>query len=156
MRCKRIRRRLSAYLDGELPTERMGRIEAHLAACPSCQREVQAMASAYALLDSGTAVTVPDDLVFRRPAEAPTPRAGERLRAARGLGWSWAAAACVVGLLIGVGIRTTVHYIQGQVPPSNSVSAQRRYVNAWNLDALADLPPDSVGGVYTALRRNER
>jgi len=154
MRCRKVCRRLSAYLDGELPADRMRRVQEHLASCPTCQRETQELSLTYGLLESWATVWVPDNLVFRPPVELIP---GESLLAQlwRRLGWA-AAAACVAGLLVGAGIRTAVQYKRAQAPPVASVSAQRQYVRAWNLDVLADLPPDSIGGVYATLRNNER
>jgi len=148
---------LSAFLDGELPADRMRRVQEHLASCATCQREAQEMSLTYGLLESWATVSVPDSLVFRPPVEPVEPASGEGLLAQlwRRLGWA-AAAACVAGLLVGVGIRTAIEYRRAQPPPVASIPAQRQYVRAWNLDALADLPPDSIGGVYTALRNNER
>jgi anti-sigma factor RsiW len=145
---------LSAYLDGELPAEGMRQVDEHLASCPTCQSEAKELSLTYGLLDSWATVSVPDSLVFHRPVE-PIPREGLLAQLSRRSGWA-AAAACVAGLLVGAGIRTAVQYKRAQAPPVASVSAQRQYVRAWNLDALADLPPDSIGGVYATLRNNER
>jgi anti-sigma factor RsiW len=148
---------LSAYLDGELPAERMRQVEQHLATCRSCQREALELSSTYGLLDSWTTVSAPDNLMFRPPAKPVEPSRGGNLLAPLGRRPGWVAtAACVAGLLGGLGLRTLVQYKRVQSAPVTSVSAQRQYVRAWNLDALADLPPDSIGGVYATLRNNER
>lgn len=39
--CDEITYKLSAYLDNELPDEEKSKVEAHLKACPSCQRSLQ-------------------------------------------------------------------------------------------------------------------
>jgi hypothetical protein len=43
MSCQGVRRRLSAFHDGELPTDEQVRIETHLRGCPRCAREVRAL-----------------------------------------------------------------------------------------------------------------
>jgi anti-sigma factor RsiW len=135
----------------------MREVEEHLASCRSCQREAQELSLTYGLLDSWTTVSVPDNLMFRPRAKPVEPSRGESLLAPLGrrLGWV-ATAACVAGLLGGLGLRTLVQYKRVQSPPVTSVPAQRQYVRAWSLDTLADLPPDSIGGVYATLRNNER
>lgn len=44
MKCEQIREKLSEYLDGLLDRDTSGFIQSHLASCPRCQAEVQAMA----------------------------------------------------------------------------------------------------------------
>jgi anti-sigma factor RsiW len=39
MNCKKVRSRLSAYQDGELPVPEAGELERHLGACAACQSE---------------------------------------------------------------------------------------------------------------------
>lgn len=43
MICRLYQRQLSAYLDGELPTTRAARLEAHLRVCPHCRGELDSM-----------------------------------------------------------------------------------------------------------------
>jgi anti-sigma factor RsiW len=51
MTCKRIRKKLSAFLDGEVSPEEGGRIEQHLAICPACATEARALTATYQLLE---------------------------------------------------------------------------------------------------------
>jgi anti-sigma factor RsiW len=41
--CRLYHKQLSAYLDGELPTTRAARLEAHLRVCPHCRGELDSM-----------------------------------------------------------------------------------------------------------------
>ena len=43
MICRLYQRQLSAYLDGELPTTRAARLEAHLRVCTHCRGELNSM-----------------------------------------------------------------------------------------------------------------
>jgi anti-sigma factor RsiW len=49
--CKRIQRKLSAFLDREVSSEEAARIEQHVAICPACRREAGALAATYQLLE---------------------------------------------------------------------------------------------------------
>jgi anti-sigma factor RsiW len=51
MSCKRIQRRISAFLDAELPADEARRIEEHLARCRACAREARVLAASYQLLE---------------------------------------------------------------------------------------------------------
>lgn len=42
MQCRKVRKDLTAYLDGELPARRQRRVAAHLAGCRGCRGEVRA------------------------------------------------------------------------------------------------------------------
>jgi anti-sigma factor RsiW len=46
--CRDLERKLSAYLDGELPPRETQAVKAHLAACPSCSAALAAMRAAEA------------------------------------------------------------------------------------------------------------
>jgi anti-sigma factor RsiW len=76
MTCKHARKKLSAFLDGELLSEEASRIEQHLAICPACSREARALTATYQLLErcpqplrteSGAGLPSADD---RRPTAA--------------------------------------------------------------------------------------
>jgi anti-sigma factor RsiW len=51
MTCKRIRKKLSAFLDGEVSSAEASWIEQHLANCPGCGSEARALTATYQLLE---------------------------------------------------------------------------------------------------------
>jgi anti-sigma factor RsiW len=51
MTCKHARKKLSAFLDGELVPDEASRIEQHLASCPGCGSEARALTATYQLLE---------------------------------------------------------------------------------------------------------
>jgi anti-sigma factor RsiW len=51
MTCKRVRKKLSAFLDGELFPEEARRIQQHLTICPACGSEARALTATYHLLE---------------------------------------------------------------------------------------------------------
>ncbi len=97
--------RLSAYLDGELPTAEAREIEDALARDPALQAELDALMAADAAAAEAFGATlddpVPLDLVAAIRNASETPPAANLPTAPRGLPAWAAAAACVVFLAIG-------------------------------------------------------
>jgi hypothetical protein len=69
LRCREVRPYLSAYIDGELDERLQERIEAHLASCDACSRQVES----YLAIDG---------LVSALPASSPSPEVLDRVLAA--------------------------------------------------------------------------
>lgn len=97
--CDDIRDWLSAYLDGELNARRREAIEAHLAGCDACRRELASLRQVSACLQAWTAPEPAPDL---------SARFAERLAArtkrpdARWLAVPWLRAAAAAGLAAGL------------------------------------------------------
>jgi anti-sigma factor RsiW len=68
MTCKRIQRRLSSFLDGEVSSDDAGRIEQHLALCPACRSEARALTATYQLLELYPQALRPDVHSMKAPA----------------------------------------------------------------------------------------
>jgi predicted anti-sigma-YlaC factor YlaD len=71
MKCGEVKDWLAAYLDGEVTPERHQLIDAHLAGCEGCRKEMRAMASAQELLRR--------TLLDKAAGVEPSPQAWERL-----------------------------------------------------------------------------
>jgi len=52
MECEQCMDELTAYLDGELSEARTGQVKAHMASCPSCAAELQALKEAAEFVES--------------------------------------------------------------------------------------------------------
>jgi hypothetical protein len=65
MRCKDINLLLSEYVDGVLEPDRVEMLEAHLAKCEHCRRELEYIRETVALLQELDEVAPPDDLLQR-------------------------------------------------------------------------------------------
>ena len=73
MKCEQFEEQLSAYLDGELTSELLAQLEAHLAACTICGEALARMRHTVALVQNVQEVEVPAELrakVFARIASA--------------------------------------------------------------------------------------
>lgn len=64
-RHRRYRHQLSAYLDGELAPPQRDELEGHLAACPSCRRELEELRATAAALRSLPVHDVPRSFALR-------------------------------------------------------------------------------------------
>jgi anti-sigma factor RsiW len=110
--CLKYRKRLGAFLDGELPHRKRVAVERHLAKCGSCRAVLTELRRLEPLLSAGEVPPVPAALAGRIKAAA---MAAQKTRARVPLGrWWWetwtiqpwalkgaTAAALVVGLTIG-------------------------------------------------------
>jgi len=64
--CRRVRERMSAYIDAELPVEQARELEAHVRGCGRCAGYLDRLTADDALVAEATgAVAVPDDLSAR-------------------------------------------------------------------------------------------
>ena len=122
MKCEEVRERLLDFLDGEVaPVERAG-IQAHLAACPACARELAEVRGVCqqvgnALQAVATAVAPPPGawarLQGRLRASAPRLARGPALGAALLSRWGWRAALAAVALALLVGFGFSAFYPGG-------------------------------------------
>ncbi|GAB6905014.1 hypothetical protein DESC_700189 [Desulfosarcina cetonica] len=77
MGCDEVRKRLTAWADGELPPREAERIDHHLSRCPACRLEAHGQRQLSAALNTLPAVIVPAGLaertrrVFRTRLERP-------------------------------------------------------------------------------------
>jgi hypothetical protein len=119
MTCRTTRRDLAAYRDGELPMERQLALRAHLAGCPDCLAETEAIDRLGGLLRHAstmrvesmrdTLASVHARVLARVQADPPQPLGRRAARALDDQGhWLWAAAgasfATIVCLLAVLGI----------------------------------------------------
>jgi len=79
---ERIEEMLSAYIDGELSTAQKARVDAHLAKCEDCARNLRTMRQTVSLLGQLPTVKAPRSFAIREAQVTPRRRAGVR--------WSWA------------------------------------------------------------------
>lgn len=83
MNCKEIQENLSLYLDKSLTMEELNTVNKHLAGCPDCQKELEALEKTIALLSSLEELQPPAS--FRRSLRHKLEEQAERKRRSR---WS--------------------------------------------------------------------
>jgi predicted anti-sigma-YlaC factor YlaD len=155
MRCHKARKNMSLALDSRLPASARERLQAHLDACPSCRDWRQEQLGLLELLRTPRALPAlsPDFYAALRekingfPARAkflpwrPLFLEPALLRAAALLILVFSA---LLGFFLGRGL---------DAPAVNSSGAV--FSRTMNLDAFADLPAESFGGVYERLRQGD-
>lgn len=149
MRCRKVQRTLSAFLDGELSEQKASYITEHLSRCPTCQQEMVSLSSVWKRL--GEIHEVAPSPYFWTRLNARIAQAEERHfplsqvwgRLNRLLVPATAIAALVVGLWIG-GTLYDVHQ-------ENQAEKWEQAVTSLHLDALDDFPAESIGLAYMEL-----
>ena len=100
MTCKKVRVRLSSYLDGELPKEESIRIESHLQACPRCAEELDSLNAMGRLLDGLPGMEIPPGFEQRLTMEAGRRMARQRRIVLSDYRWLEGAAAKIAAVLL--------------------------------------------------------
>ena len=149
MRCQKVKRKLSAFLDGELSERKASRIAEHLSGCQHCQQEAAFLSSVWERLEEMREVD-PSPYFWTR-LNARIAQVEDRrfsLDKVRGilnrlLVPATAVAALVVGLWIG-GALYDVHWV-------DKPDLWEQATASLYLDALDDFPAQSIGLAYTEL-----
>jgi len=85
-----VQEHLTAWIDGELPTELEGRVRGHLATCGSCAAEAASLRASIGLQQQVLKrLTATDTDVARLHAQLRRTIAAERVVAPRGWLWAW-------------------------------------------------------------------
>lgn len=150
--CREIGARLLASLEGELPAEDRGRVEAHLAACPACRHEAAELAETLAAVRDLPAPDPSDEereafaaAVRARISREPAPRRPPWGRLADWLGGIPAlrpvpalAAATALGLFLAVGLARSPRPAPAPLP-AQALAVGEQLEIGMNLELLRDL-----------------
>ena len=159
--CKRFKKCLHAYVDGAVPPSLLTAMETHIAACPTCRREMELLTQLGAVLRAATPPPqIPEGFTRRVMARAATRKTPVPLRLVTWLpSFVWwqemarprraaAAAVLVFGLALGAVMGWDLNRNgRNPLPPSGKPDA----LAAYNLDYLGDAPAGSLAQVVMAL-----
>jgi anti-sigma factor RsiW len=154
--CQSVRKKLSAYQDGEVTTAEKDAIDAHLRTCEACRKQHEALLQTYRMLRSLPEIE-PAPGLSRRIVDTAT-RAWEPfwVRAlGEALRWLPAPAAMVAlaaaGLLVGTMLGNLL--IEGQFHPSHRLSASfsDQALTLASVRVFDATPPGSFAGGYLKL-----
>jgi anti-sigma factor RsiW len=148
MKCKRVRRKLVGYLDGEVEEKQKVLIEGHLKKCSECKKEADLLNKSFCLLK---------DQERLKPSEDFLASLWERVRSSEEekqllpqatferLFHLLLPAAVAAALIIGVVVGNSVE----KIIPSQTVNLrEEKYLTSIGLDSFQDLLPGSLPEVY--------
>ncbi len=155
MGCSRARKRLSAYIDGELSGKWAQRVEQHLAACTRCREELARLGTVNRLLLDSPQVTVPPFLASRILA-----RAREEVErgvavpwwlpgASRRLGYAMASVVVAGGIILGL-------QMGRGLAPIVAHEETGRAIEILDLGSFRDEPEGSIAAVLMGLIEEEQ
>jgi anti-sigma factor RsiW len=143
MSCTTDRKKIKAFLDGELPDAEAAAIKSHLCQCPACSREAEELAKAWELLLALPDVKNVPDLVPAAMArileEQENSGARKLLRWLFPVPLSAATVALALGLIIGIGL--------GRVITTTYLDREETDSSLY-LEVFQDTPPQSIGDAY--------
>lgn len=124
MRCKIVRRRLSAFQDGELDQTTTERIEQHLQHCADCEEALQILRTTYQVLQTPAVTMVPAafqlELDAKLRARQPSTRAALPRRA-----WVWVPVGVVTAVFLGITLAGIVgNELLDSAPAAQSAEVQ--------------------------------
>jgi anti-sigma factor RsiW len=159
MRCRKARKRLSAFVDGEVSEREREGIYRHLETCPSCGEEAIVLSSLSVLL-RGEKESIKASPYFWNRLEQTIILAETNKKAFdsirewldRTLVPAGATAVIAIGLFIGTHLGGAIYPNIAQIlNPDDSPSVQEEINQSLHLNTLSDFPQESIGEIYTGL-----
>ncbi len=160
--CTKNRKRLNAYMDGELPERKRREVERHLAHCSVCRFELDGLRELAPLLGHDEAPPVPAGLSARIMAEAVFRQ--RRKEAEKTSGWKWreflfhpwlvrgaTTAALVVGLALGAWMGWTSRPSHDSGKEVTITTHENIARNMYDFDVLSAEPRGSIEAATLAL-----
>jgi len=148
--CKRVRHRLSAYIDNELPEAEQVEVSAHLSRCDACAQYRDDLMALGGLLNVPATVQAGDDftagVLARLRGRAHEPALSRLRRAVWRPMPGWAAAA-VIAMAVALGSGLAWLSAPDATSPAR-VAAARGVVEELGLDTFRPLPEGSFGDAY--------
>ena len=151
MKCKKIRKKLVAYLDGELGEKQKLLIKRHLLECAECRKEVDLLSRTSCLLKNQPRIKSSLDFdvnLWRKinslEKREITPHPLKRVA------YIILPAAVAAALIIGVFMGNLVE----KLTPSQNVNTpnlEEEYLSSIGLDSFEDFPPGSLPQAYFSL-----
>ena len=165
--CIKCRKRLNAYLDGELGDKKRAAVERHLAACKSCRTVLQSLRDLEPALLTVDVPAAPSDLRSRIMAEAYLAKRrgaeeSSRRRTKMRLSPGWVlkgatTATLILGLTIGAYMGWQSFGMESAAQSRMTASADMSADNlVYAYDTMSAAPPDSIEAAVLSLVTHER
>jgi len=148
MKCKKIRRKLVAYLDGELDEKQKLLVKRHLLECTECEKEADLLSKTSYFLKNLQRLMPSEDfeanlwkkIYFVEKKEV-------RPYLLRRVAYIILPAAVAAALIIGVFRGNLVE----RITSSQNVNLEEEFLTSVGLDSFQDFPPGSLPQVYFSL-----
>jgi len=147
MKCKRIRRKLVAYLDGELREKQKLLIKEHLTKCRECKKEADLLNKSFCLLKDQQRLKASENFEANLWEKIYSLEERELLpqaifgRLAHLILPAAVAAALIIGVVVG-------SYVEKIIPSQTVKLEEERYLTSIGLDNFQDLFPGSLPEIY--------
>lgn len=144
MKCRKIEKKLSAFLDNELKEKERRKIREHLKICPLCTQKLRELSLIQKFVKELEGIEPSLYLWDNLLKRISSTKSLIRKRTFHILAPITATIILIVGILTGIYLGKTLY--------SESKSfVQEENVELLYLNTFNDLPPDSIGGIYTSL-----
>ena len=163
MRCQKVRKKLSAFIDNELDGAMRVKLEEHLRECFSCRQELRLLSQTWEVLGIWEKIEPSDNFeakFWQRVKE----KVKERELKPRARLFQWLTKIAVpssaialiflaLGLLCGIYLGDMLYPEENRVLPENSLSLIKE--NLLFLESFEDFPRESVANIYISLASSE-
>lgn len=148
MKCKKVRKKLVAYIDEELKEKQRLLVERHLLECTECRKEADLLNKTFYFLKNQQPLEPSKNFeanLWKRIYSVEKKEAAPHpLKRAT---YIILPAAVAAALIIGVFMGSLV----GKIVSSQNVNLEEEYLTSIGLDSFQDLPPGSLPDVYFSL-----
>ncbi|MBE0460678.1 MAG: zf-HC2 domain-containing protein [Candidatus Aminicenantes bacterium] len=152
MKCKKVKERLSAFMDDELDRKKTSEIEQHLAECSACNQELKLLTKTWGSLEVWEKIEPSDNFeaIFWQKIR------GRELRQplfqrllTKVIPVPTAVIILIIGLVGGIYLCNILYPKETKVYTDESLSLVKE--NFLYLNNFEDFPPESLGGLYISL-----
>jgi len=150
MKCREVKRKLSAYMDGELDLHEKKMVETHLQSCAKCQHELKILKETW---EEITNLPLPDPVPYFYTRLKVRMEEREKKKRLNWVEQVLIPASAVAVIALGVFIGSTVSR-NGNLQIANS-SVEEELVSSLYLNSFDDFPNSSLGEVYIELTSQE-
>lgn len=159
MKCQKVRKKSSAFVDGELSEKKKVEITHHLETCPSCGEEVKVLSSLSVLLREEKESIKVSPYFWNKLEQGIIHAETNKNAFDTLLEWlnrtlipASATAVVVIGLFIGICLGGIIHTRIAQIlNPDSSSLVQQEMNQSLHLSTLNDFPQESIGEIYIGL-----
>ncbi len=150
MKCREVKRKLSAYMDGELDLHEKKMVEVHLRDCVKCQHELEILKETWREI---SILPTPDPSPYFYAKLKTRMTAKEKKRKTSWVEQILIPVSAMAVVVLGVFIGSTVSR-NGNLQVVNS-SAEEELISSLYLNSFDDFPSSSLGDIYIELTSQE-